>query len=262
MASQQHSNPCELSSAERHRQRERERYRRLAAQDPDYQKRRYRRWLELHPNGNRDAYLKKLKRQGKTPQPRAVEPICSPEEKIERRKRKDREKYLRNREHRIKTIALRQKQRYHQDPEYMLRIRLRNRIRYALNAGHGKKVRRSQELLGCSSDAFVKYIESLFEDGMCWENKGQWHIDHIIPVAAFDLTTLDGQQAAFHFTNLRPAWAEDNRRKNAKVLLPQKLFPFGYVIHVDKKAGRGTEATSRKGRKRDQPTTFRPGSCT
>ena len=171
--------------------------------------------------------------------------------KAERQRKRDRAKYVRNRELRIKQISARQKQRYHEDPEYMLRIRLRNRIRYALKAGRGKKVRRSQELLGCSSVEFVRHIESLFQDGMSWENKGKWHIDHIIPVAAFDLTTIDGQQAAFHYTNMRPAWAEENRRKSAKIPLPQKMFAFGYVTHVDKKAGHGTETKSRKGRKRD-----------
>jgi hypothetical protein len=38
------------------------------------------------------------------------------------------------------------------------------------------------ELLGCSIDEFKKYIESLFEDGMTWQNYPAWHIDHIIPV--------------------------------------------------------------------------------
>jgi hypothetical protein len=251
MADSQPSRSWQSTAIERRRQRARDRHHSLSVLDPEYGKKRYRRWLELHPDGNREAYLKRLKRQGKTPGQKQPRTKCSHEEKIAKQRERDRKKYLRNREHRIKATALRQKQRYHEDPEYMLRIRLRNRIRYALNAGHGKKVRRSQELLGCPSDAFVKHIESLFEDGMCWENKSQWHIDHIIPVAAFDLTTLDGQQAAFHFTNLRPAWAEDNRRKNAKIPLPQKMFSFGYVAYVDKKAGHGTETKSRKGRKRD-----------
>jgi len=252
MAGDKPSKSCDLSVIERRRRRSQERYRQLCAEDPEYHKKRYRRWLELHPNGNREAYLRRLARRGETPAKPAKAQRSRSEKTLEQRRQKDREKYLRNRERRIAQVKQRQKQRYHEDYEYMLRVRLRNRIGYALKAGHGKKVRRSKELLGCSSDKFVQHIESLFQDGMSWQNKGEWHIDHIIPVAAFDLTTLEGQQAAFHYTNLRPAWAAENRRKHAKVLLPQKLFPFGYVMHVDKiKAGHGTEAKSRKGRKRD-----------
>lgn len=252
MAGDKPSKSCDLSAIERRRRRSQERYRQLCAADPEYHKKRYRRWLELHPNGNREAYDRQLARRGKSRAKPKQQTFRCLQERREHLRRKEREKYLRNKEKRIARVQARQKQRYHEDPEYMLRIRLRNRIRYALKAGHGRKVRRSQELLGCSSDQFVKHIESLFTAGMSWDNKGQWHIDHIIPVAAFDLTTLEGQQAAFHYTNLRPAWAQENRRKHAKVLLPQKLFPFGYVMHVDKiKAGHGTEAKSRKGRKRD-----------
>jgi hypothetical protein len=249
MAEDKPSKSCHLTAAARRKQRAKDRYRELCKADPNYHKKRYQRWLELNPNGNREAYLRKLARQSNSPDKRPKSQPLSAEEKRERQRRRDREKYLRTRLRWIARVKARQKQRYHEDPEYMLRIRLRNRIRYALKAGHGRKVRRSQELLGCSSDQFVKHIESLFTAGMSWDNKGQWHIDHIIPVAAFDLTTLDGQQAAFHYTNLRPAWAEENRRKNARVLLPQKLFPFGYVMHVDRqnksRARNGGQITER-----------------
>lgn len=49
---------------------------------------------------------------------------------------------------------------------------------------------------------------------MGWHNygngRGQWNIDHIEPLAWFDLAVPSQQRAAFHFTNCRPLWAIEN----------------------------------------------------
>jgi hypothetical protein len=75
------------------------------------------------------------------------------------------------------------------------------------------------ELLGCSVEQCLARIESQFTAGMSWANWGQgrdnstWHIDHIIPVTAFDTDTAEGQKLAFHHTNLQPMWGSDNIKK-------------------------------------------------
>lgn len=73
------------------------------------------------------------------------------------------------------------------------------------------------ELLGCTTENFVSYIETRFVKGMTWENYGAkgWHIDHIRPCASFDLTDIEQQKACFHYTNLQPLWARDNCRKGS-----------------------------------------------
>lgn len=54
------------------------------------------------------------------------------------------------------------------------------------------KSKRILSLLGCSIEEFRKHIESQFQEGMTWENRGRyienWSIDHIIPFSYFDLT--------------------------------------------------------------------------
>lgn len=72
------------------------------------------------------------------------------------------------------------------------------------------------ELVGTSTAGLRAYIESLFVPGMSWDNRSKWHVDHIRPCCSFDLTDPIQRKQCFHYTNLQPLWAEDNRRKGGK----------------------------------------------
>ena len=63
------------------------------------------------------------------------------------------------------------------------------------------------------------YLESKFQPGMTWDNwtTNGWHIDHIKPLASFDLTDREQFLRACHYTNLQPLWAIDNLKKGSKV---------------------------------------------
>lgn len=103
-----------------------------------------------------------------------------------------------------------------QNPAAAIADRYRRRLNGVL-AGLGvRKIRTSSEFLGCTWTEFVAHIERQFLPGMTWENRGEWHIDHIIPVAVAkdeaDVLRLN------HYTNLRPLWAGDNFRKSGKLL--------------------------------------------
>ena len=79
---------------------------------------------------------------------------------------------------------------------------------------HGfQRCARARELLGCSIEHLVRHLESRFTSGMSWDNRGQWHVDHIRPCASFDLADPDQQRECFHWTNLQPLWGRDNRKK-------------------------------------------------
>jgi hypothetical protein len=103
------------------------------------------------------------------------------------------------------------------DRQYAAAKSLRTRIYLALTKGW--KAGRTIELIGCSVEECLAYIESQWLPGMSWENWGvgkdnsTWHIDHVTPVTAFDLTTEEGQRAAFSYKNLQPLWGSDNIRK-------------------------------------------------
>ena len=66
-------------------------------------------------------------------------------------------------------------------------------------------------------------IAAGFLPGMTWENhtRSGWHIDHIVPCAAFDLSDPAQQRACFHYTNLQPLWAKTNLKKSNK--LPEEI---------------------------------------
>lgn len=113
-------------------------------------------------------------------------------------------------------IAKRDKDRYRKNSLYRLRRLVSNRTRAAFTNYDLKKPRKTNKLLGCTYGELYKYIEVLFRDGMSWENREQWHIDHIIPLAS----AANEQELIklCHYTNLQPLWAIDNLRKGAKIL--------------------------------------------
>lgn len=110
----------------------------------------------------------------------------------------------------------RQNNLYHTDILYktsqIFRSRLDLAIKQTWKAGH------TTELLGCTIEKFIKYIEAKFQPGMSWENwnRNGWHLDHIKPIASFDLRKKDEQKKCCRYTNFQPLWAKDNISKGKK----------------------------------------------
>ena len=51
---------------------------------------------------------------------------------------------------------------------------------------------------------------------MTWNNRSEWHIDHIIPLSS--AKTEEELYKLFHYTNLQPLWAKDNLIKGKKTI--------------------------------------------
>jgi hypothetical protein len=71
-----------------------------------------------------------------------------------------------------------------------------------------------------SAEDLVAHLEGKFADGMSWGNYGKWHVDHVKPCAAFDLTDPDQFSACWALDNLAPLWAGDNVKKGATYVAP------------------------------------------
>lgn len=106
------------------------------------------------------------------------------------------------------------RERYASDPLYKLKCLLRGRLHAALN---GKsKAESTLKLLGCPLLVFQEHLEAQFTNEMTWENMGMyWHIDHIVPFAAFDLANHLEQRVVCWYPNLQPLPGVDNLTKGA-----------------------------------------------
>ena len=103
-----------------------------------------------------------------------------------------------------------------ENPIIKIKRNLRRRINHAL---HGKnKSKRTFELIGCSPEEFKSHLESLFLKDMSWNNYGEWHIDHILPCASFNLLIPEEQEKCFHYSNQQPLWKLDNLKKSKNIL--------------------------------------------
>ena len=94
---------------------------------------------------------------------------------------------------------------------------LRRRVNSFLKAED--KSARTMDLVGCDMDTMKAHIESLFTEGMSWDNYGMhgWHLDHVTPCASFDLSDPEQQKRCFHYTNTQPLWALDNLIKGDRM---------------------------------------------
>lgn len=87
----------------------------------------------------------------------------------------------------------------------------------------GSKDGRSwEELVGYTGSELKKHLERYFHDGMSWENRNEWHIDHIIPKSFFKYETPDDVEFknCWSLDNLRPMWKKDNYKKQNDIFYP------------------------------------------
>lgn len=100
--------------------------------------------------------------------------------------------------------------------EYRLKRFMYQSIRRILSQKGGEKDRSARDALGYWSDDLKKRIECGFAPGMSWENYGEWHIDHAIPISHFIAKGEFRPSVINALCNLRPMWAKDNISKGAK----------------------------------------------
>ena len=117
------------------------------------------------------------------------------------------------------------------DPQFYLKHTLRGRIHEAMKWVKASKAAPTAALVGCSYGELKKYLESKFQPGMTWLNKGKWHIDHIIPCAWFDLTDPEQQKTCFHYSNLQPMWAHQNHKKGTEYMGVKFVYKGRYDAH-------------------------------
>jgi len=149
-------------------------------ENPDYRKQQY--------QNNREAELKKQKQR-------------------DQKNAKHRKHYKR--------------EKYQSDPQFRVALCIRQRTYQLVQSGKAKKFCGYNDYIGCTPQELIQHLESQFHNcpstsvSMTWDNHGEWHIDHIRPLASFDLTNEEEFMQAHHYTNLQPLWAKENLSKGA-----------------------------------------------
>ena len=102
---------------------------------------------------------------------------------------------------------------------------IKGRLSASMSGGIYKSLKRKKNnyhwetLVNFTTEQLKNHIENQFVDGMSWENYGEWHIDHIIPVTFFQYNSFNDVEfkMCWRLENLQPLWATDNIRKGNKV---------------------------------------------
>jgi len=88
----------------------------------------------------------------------------------------------------------------------------RDVVRKAITKMGYTKGSRTEEILGCSYSDFKAHMESMFKEGMGWHNRGEWHVDHKVPLSSgrteAEVLSLN------HYSNLQPLWGAENIAKS------------------------------------------------
>ena len=138
------------------------------------------------------------------------------EVKIKKRKKnhynnnpdKRKEYYEANRESINKRVVEKRKN----DPVLALAHNLRSRTAHAFSQRGYTKRSKTYIYLGLTFEDLKEYIGELFEEGMSWNNREEWHIDHTIPLAS--VKSENELIALCHYMNLQPMWSYNNMSKS------------------------------------------------
>ncbi len=101
------------------------------------------------------------------------------------------------------------------DPTFKLIKNMRRRLNRFISFTYFTKRSTTINLIGCTPNELKVFLEKKFKVNMSWENYGEWHIDHIIPLSS--AKTEEDLYKLCHYTNLQPLWAKDNLSKSNKL---------------------------------------------
>lgn len=142
---------------------------------------------------------------------------------------KDKKEYLKNkhtkwrennREHVNNYAREYERKRRSEDPKYRLSVRTRTAVWQMLKERGVKKTNKTFDLLGYTIEELMTHLESLFTEGMTWDNYGEWHVDHIKPMTSFSFESVDDIEfkKCWDLKNLQPLWWNDNLSKGPRYL--------------------------------------------
>jgi len=122
----------------------------------------------------------------------------------EKSRQTKREWALNNKEH----IREYKRNKYNTDTEYRITHACRELVKRMFRSTGVKKCYKTQEILGYTPGELKEHMEKQFKSNMTWDNYGEWHIDHIVPISS--AKTLQEGIELSRLENLQPLWAREN----------------------------------------------------
>ena len=106
------------------------------------------------------------------------------------------------------------------DPLYKLISNFRTAIYQVLKESNVVKNEHYFDVLPYSQEELIQHLENQFTDDLTWDNYGEWHVDHIIPISSFNIQEMGDEEfiKCWSLENLQPLWGEENIRKSNSVL--------------------------------------------
>ena len=119
-----------------------------------------------------------------------------------------------------KTKRVYEKNRKSIDPLYKLISNFRTAIYQVLKESNVEKNRHYFDILQYTPEELIIHLESQFKDTMSWDNYGEWHVDHKLPITSFNIEEMGDKEfmKCWALENLQPMWGEENIRKSNKIL--------------------------------------------
>lgn len=105
------------------------------------------------------------------------------------------------------------------DSSFKLKCNTRTALWTCLKERNVAKYRSTFELLEYSLEELIIHLEKKFTEGMSWENYGEWHVDHKIPMSKFNFTTTEDIEfkLCWSLDNLQPLWELENLSKGNRI---------------------------------------------
>ena len=113
-----------------------------------------------------------------------------------------------------------EKHRKDTDPLYKLISNFRTAIYQVLKESNVEKNGHYFDILGYTPEELILHLEKQFTEGMTWENYGEFHVDHKLPISSFNIKEIGDEEfmRCWGLENLQPMWGEENIRKSNKIL--------------------------------------------
>lgn len=110
------------------------------------------------------------------------------------------------------------KRKYRTDLNFKANRICRGHLDRVLKALKEGKTDKTFEILNYTVEQFIEDMENKFLDSMSWDNYGEWHIDHIIPISRCMALGITDPSLVNSLENLVPMWSQHNQSKRDKLL--------------------------------------------